>query len=51
VSRRESDCGSPGSTPAKPLILAAVSNDLGPDAALHGRLTEDDVPHLLLQQH
>ncbi|MGI8450791.1 MAG: PucR family transcriptional regulator ligand-binding domain-containing protein [Streptosporangiaceae bacterium] len=39
-----------GLDPGKPLILAAVSNDLGRDTDLHGRLIDDDVPHLLLQQ-
>jgi Purine catabolism regulatory protein-like family/PucR C-terminal helix-turn-helix domain len=36
--------------PGGPLILAAVSNDLGPDAQLHGRLIDADIPHFILQQ-
>jgi PucR family transcriptional regulator, purine catabolism regulatory protein len=36
--------------PGEPLILAAVSNDLGRDGDLHGRLVDHDIPHLLLQQ-
>ena len=36
--------------PGRSLLLAAVSNDLGPDAELHGRLIEADIPHLILQQ-
>ena len=36
--------------PGRPLVLAAVSNGLGPDEALHERLIEADIPHFILQQ-
>ena len=39
-----------GLDPGQPLILAAISSDLGQDTDLHSRLVDSDLPHLLLQQ-